>query len=86
MTREALSYIERNFLIETVLKHPDRAEATRVWNFPYAAIKEALVNAVYLRSYEEREPIEVSAQTRGSLPQCLPETGFGPWCGRNDPA
>lgn len=59
MTREALHYIQRNFLRETVIKHPDRAEATRVWNFPYAAIEEALVNAVYHRSYEEREPIEV---------------------------
>jgi ATP-dependent DNA helicase RecG len=59
MTREALGYIQRNFLGETVIKHPDRAEATRVWNFPYAAIEEALVNAVYHRSYEEREPIEV---------------------------
>lgn len=59
MTREALHYIQRNFLRETVIKHPDRAEATRVWNFPYAAMEEALANAVYHRSYEEREPIEV---------------------------
>jgi ATP-dependent DNA helicase RecG len=59
MTREALSYIQRNYLRETVIKHPDRAEATRLWNFPYAAIEEALVNAVYHRSYEERESIEV---------------------------
>ncbi|RVU35688.1 transcriptional regulator [Rheinheimera riviphila] len=59
MTREALHYIQRNYLRETVIKHPDRAEATRIWNFPYAAIEEALVNAVYHRSYEEREPIEV---------------------------
>ena len=59
MTREALNYIQRNYLRETVIKHPDRAEATRIWNFPYAAIEEALVNAVYHRSYEEREPIEV---------------------------
>ena len=59
MTREALGYIQRNYLRETVIKHSDRAEATRVWNFPYAAIEEALVNAVYHRSYEEREPIEV---------------------------
>lgn len=42
-----------------MLKHPDRAEATRVWNFPYVAVEEAVVNAVYHRSYEEREPIEV---------------------------
>jgi len=59
MTREALNYIQRNYLHETVIKRPDRAEATRVLNFPYAAIEEALVNAVYHRSYEEREPIEV---------------------------
>jgi ATP-dependent DNA helicase RecG len=59
MTREALDYIRRNYLKETVVKHPDRAEAERSWNFPYAAIEEALVNAVYHRSYEIREPVEV---------------------------
>lgn len=59
MIREALDYIRRNYLNETVNKHPDRAEATRVANFPYAAVEEALVNAVYHRSYEEREPVEV---------------------------
>ncbi|MDQ8206910.1 ATP-binding protein [Coraliomargarita sp. SDUM461003] len=37
--------------------NPDRAEAERTWNFPYAAIEEALVNAVYHRSYEIREPV-----------------------------
>ncbi len=59
MTREALDYIRRNYISETVIKHPDRAEATRVENFPYPAIEEAVANAVYHRSYEEREPIEV---------------------------
>ncbi|MDF3034727.1 MAG: transcriptional regulator, partial [Paucimonas sp.] len=59
MARDALNYIQRNYLKETVIKHPDRAEVTRFWNFPYAAVEEALVNAVYHRSYEEREQIEV---------------------------
>ena len=59
MIREALDYIRRNYISETVVKHPDRAEATRIENFPYAAIEEAVANAVYHRSYEEREPIEV---------------------------
>jgi ATP-dependent DNA helicase RecG len=59
MTREALDYIQRNYLKETVVKHPDRAEAERFWNFPYAAVEEAVVNAVYHRSYEVREPVEV---------------------------
>jgi len=57
--RDALSHIQRNYLKETVIKYPDRAEADRIWNFPYAAIEEALVNAVYHRSYEIREPVEV---------------------------
>ena len=59
MLREALDYIRRNYLNEIVIKHPDRAEATRVANFPYEATEEAVVNAVYHRSYEEREPVEV---------------------------
>ncbi|MDR1425299.1 MAG: hypothetical protein LBI92_11965 [Azoarcus sp.] len=56
---DLLCQLQRNYLHETVIKHSDRAEATRIWNFPYAAIEEAVVNAVYHRSYEEREPIEV---------------------------
>lgn len=57
--REALDYIERNYISEIVIKHSGKAEATRVKNFPFEAIEEALVNAVYHRSYEEREPVEV---------------------------
>ena len=56
---EAISYIERNYLKETVVKYPHKPEAERFWNFPIGAIEEALVNAIYDRSYEEREPVEV---------------------------
>lgn len=59
MTREALDYIKRNYIEEIVIKQSQRAEARRVWNFPFAAVEEVLVNAVYHRSYEEREPIGV---------------------------
>ena len=59
IVRDALGFIQRSYLLETVVKHPDRAEATRFFNFPYAAIEEAVVNAVYHRSYEEREPVEM---------------------------
>lgn len=59
MTRGALEYIQRGYLKETVVKHPERAEADRFWNYPYAAVEEAVVNAVYHRSYEIREPVEV---------------------------
>ena len=57
--REALDYIARNYLSVTVIKHPDRAEADRVSNCPLDAIEEALVNAMYHRAYDERNPVEV---------------------------
>lgn len=59
MLGESLDYIRRNFISETVIKHRDRAESTRVENFPYAAVEEAVVNAVYHRAYDVREPVEV---------------------------
>jgi len=59
ITRDAISFIERNYLKETVIKHPDRPEAERLWNFPLGAIEEAVANAIYHRSYEIREPVEV---------------------------
>ena len=59
MTRDALDYIKRNFISETVTKHWDRAESTRVQNIPYRAIEEAVVNAVYHRGYDTREPVEI---------------------------
>lgn len=59
MLRESLDYIRRNYISETVIKHHDRAEATRVENFPYPAIEEAVVNAIYHRGYDVREPVEV---------------------------
>jgi len=59
LVSDTLDYIKRNFINETVLKHPDRAESTRVKNYPYPAIEEAVVNAIYHRAYNVREPIEI---------------------------
>ncbi len=60
--REALLYIRNTVITEKVVKHPDRAEADRFFNYPYAAVEEALSNAVYHRAYDEREPIEVRVE------------------------
>ncbi len=59
MLIDALNYIKSQFIEEKVQKFPDRAEAERRYNYPYVAIEEILTNAVYHRSYEIREPIEV---------------------------
>ena len=49
-------------ITQKVVKYPDRAESDRFFNYPYAAIEEALSNAVYHRAYDEREPIEVRVE------------------------
>ena len=57
--REALRYIQNSVIKERIIKYPDRAEADRFFNYPYAAIEESLANAVYHKAYDIREPIEV---------------------------
>ena len=61
--REALLYIKNSVLQEQIIKRDDVAEARRFFNYPYAAIEEALSNAVYHKGYDEREPIEVRVET-----------------------
>ena len=60
--REALQYIQNSVITEKVIKYPNRAEADRFYNYPYAAIEEALANAVYHKGYDIREPIEVRVE------------------------
>jgi ATP-dependent DNA helicase RecG len=71
MLAEALSYIKSTVIQEKVIKHSDRAEASRCFNYPFAAIEEALCNAIYHRSYEIREPVEVRI-----LPDRITVTSF----------
>jgi ATP-dependent DNA helicase RecG len=57
--REALSLIKSRIIGEKVIKVKGQAEADRFFNYPYEAVEEALANAVYHKSYEMRNPIEV---------------------------
>ncbi|MDP3435602.1 MAG: putative DNA binding domain-containing protein [Bacteroidota bacterium] len=57
--RNALDYIRNQIIVEKVKKIQGQAEAQRFYNFPFAAIEEALANAVYHKSYELDKPIEV---------------------------
>ena len=60
-----MRYIQNSLIRETVVKFKDRAEAARIFNYPFPAIEESLVNAVYHRSYEQREPVEVRINPDG---------------------
>lgn len=56
---QALNYFKTYILQEKIIKVQHKAEALRVWNYPFAAIEEAIVNAVYHKNYQVREPVEV---------------------------
>ena len=55
----ALQYIKNAVIRERVQKVDTQAEAIRFFTYPYTAIEESLVNAVYHKSYEIDAPIEV---------------------------
>lgn len=57
--RDALNFIKTNIIQEQVSKDSGQAEAVRFFNYPYQAIEEALVNAVYHRSYERENTVEI---------------------------
>jgi ATP-dependent DNA helicase RecG len=59
--RDALAYIQNYIIKEKIMKRANIAEAERNYNFPYAAIEEALSNAVHHKSYQIPEPITVMA-------------------------
>lgn len=57
--KDALAYIRNYVIKEVTIKEKNKAEATRISNYPYAAVEEILANAVYHRSYQINEPITV---------------------------
>ena len=54
-----LRHVRNEFIKERITKLPKQAEAPHSFNYPYEALEEAIVNAVYHRGYDVREPIEV---------------------------
>lgn len=57
--KSALKFIKDNVIRQTVKKIKGQEEAERYYNYPFEAIEEALVNAVFHRSYEHSNQIEV---------------------------
>jgi ATP-dependent DNA helicase RecG len=57
--RDVLQYFKSTIIEELVVKSANQAESIRFFNYPFQAVEEALVNAVYHKSYERENPVEI---------------------------
>ena len=62
MIQQALNYLRTVVVKEKIIKPRDRAESIRFFNYPYQALEEAVVNALYHRDYQQHEPVEIRIQ------------------------
>ena len=74
--KSALKFIKDNIIRTKIKKIKGQAEAEHYTNYPFEAIEESLVNAVYHRSYEHDNQIEVHVRLNKieiiSYPGALP--------------
>lgn len=59
---ETLSYLRTNVIKQRITKPSDDEKSIKVFNYPYQAFEEAVVNALYHRDYMEREPVEITIE------------------------
>ena len=65
MIKATLDYLKTNLIKERIIKPKDKAESEKFFNYPYQAFEEAVVNALYHREYQEREPVEIRIEPQG---------------------
>lgn len=56
--RDALTFV-KGYIREMVVKVSDRAESIRAYNYPFEAVEETIVNAVYHKDYRIPQPIKI---------------------------
>lgn len=62
MIRDTLNYLKTNIIQKIIHKPEDTERSVVVYNYPYQALEEAVVNSLYHRDYLEREPVEITVE------------------------
>lgn len=65
MVKETMRIFKSLVIKEQVRKIPTQSEALRAFNYPEEALEEAVVNSLYHRSWQEREPVEITIEEDG---------------------
>ena len=63
--RGAMQYLKDVVIMEYVLKPKDRMQSERWFNYPYQALEESVVNAMYHRDYQEQQEVEITVEPDG---------------------
>ena len=59
---DTLSYLRTNVIKERITKPANDEHSIRYFNYPYQALEEAVVNAMYHRDYQVHEPVEITIE------------------------
>lgn len=60
--KETLSYLRTNVIKQKITKPKDTEISDKIFNYPYQTLEETVVNALYHRDYQEREPVEITIE------------------------
>ncbi len=63
--RGAMQYLKDVVIMEYVSKPKDRMQSDRWFNYPYQALEESVVNALYHRDYQEHQEVEITVEPEG---------------------
>ncbi len=63
--RGAMQYLKDVVIMEYVSKPKDRMQSDRWFNYPYQALEESVVNAMYHRDYQEHQEVEITVEPDG---------------------
>ena len=59
---DTMNYFKTNVIQKKIHKQEDTERSVIKFNYPYQALEEAVVKSLYHRSYNEREPVEITIE------------------------